>query len=134
MRSTWNVIPLEEIASLPNFYMPNVSPDRSKIAFYWDKGGKLELYVMDTAPGSSPKQISDGQLPKALHAGFVWSHDSRTIFFAKDSDGDEQHNIWRIDLETGQAEQLTNNPKAQEYPVEASPDGKTLLVASNLYG
>jgi len=134
MPFTWNAIPLEEIASLPNFYVPSVSPDRNKIAFYWDKGGKLELYVTDTAPGSTPKQISDGQLPKAVHAGFVWSHDSKTIFFAKDNDGDEQHNIWRIDLESGAVEQLTNNPTAQEYPVESSPDGKTLLVASNLYG
>jgi dipeptidyl aminopeptidase/acylaminoacyl peptidase len=134
MRPLWNAIPLEEIASLPNVYLPSVSPDRSKIAFYWDKSGTLELYVMDTTPGSQPKQISSGQLPKALHAGFVWSHDSRRIFFAKDNDGDEQHNIWQIDLESGQATQLTDHPQAQEYPIEASADGKTLLVASNLYG
>ncbi len=134
MPLTWNAIPLEEIASLPNFYMPSVSPDREKIAFYWDKGGSLELYVMDTAAGSTPKQVSAGQLPKALHAGFVWSHDSKTIYFAKDNDGDEQHNVWRIDLDSGTAKQLTDNPKAQEYPVEVSPDGKTLLVASNLHG
>ncbi|MBZ0288233.1 MAG: hypothetical protein K8I30_11515, partial [Anaerolineae bacterium] len=134
MRFAWNAIPLEEIASLPNFYIPTVSPDRSKIAFYWDQSGSLELYVMDTKPGSKPEQISHGELPKALHAGFVWSHDSQSIFFAKDSDGDEQHNIWRIDLASGKAEQLTNNAKAQEDPIEASPDGKTLLVLSNLYG
>ncbi|MEO8606526.1 MAG: S9 family peptidase [Chloroflexota bacterium] len=131
---SWNAIPLEEIASLPNFYGPSVSPDHDKIAFYWDKSGALELYVMPTVPGGTPKQVSDGQLPKALHAGFVWSSDGKNIFFAKDNDGDEQHNIWRINLESGQTEQLTNNPKAQEYPVEASPDGKTLLVLSNLYG
>jgi dipeptidyl aminopeptidase/acylaminoacyl peptidase len=134
MLFTWNAIPLEEIASLPNFYMPSVSPNREKIAFYWDKSGSLELYAMDTTAGSTPRQVSAGQLPKALHAGFVWSHDSKSIFFAKDNDGDEQHNIWRIDLDSGAVEQLTDNPKAQEYPAEASPDGKTLLVASNLYG
>jgi dipeptidyl aminopeptidase/acylaminoacyl peptidase len=134
MLFSWNAIPLEEIASLPNFYMPSVSPNRNKIAFYWDKGGSLELYVMDTAAGSKPKQVSAGQLPKALHAGFVWSQDSNTIYFAKDNDGDEQHNVWRIDLDSGGAQQLTDNPKAQEYPMEVSPDGKTLLVASNLYG
>jgi dipeptidyl aminopeptidase/acylaminoacyl peptidase len=134
MRFSWNAIPLEEIASLPNFYMPTVSPDRSKIAFYWDKTGGLELYVMDTTPGCEPQQISHGELPKALHAGFVWSHDSKRIFFAKDNDGDEQHNIWQIDLNSGEAKQLTDNPKAQEFPMEANPDGKTLLVLSNLYG
>jgi dipeptidyl aminopeptidase/acylaminoacyl peptidase len=134
MHPAWNTIPLEEIASLPHFYMPTVSQDRIKIAFYWDTTGSLELYVMDTTPGAVPKQISHGELPKAIHAGFVWAYDGKSIFFAKDHDGDEQHNVWRIDLDSGRAEQLTNNPKAQEYPLEASPDGKTLLVLSNLFG
>ena len=130
----WNAIPLEEIASLANFYMPRVSPDRHQIAFYWDKGRSLELYVMDTRAGSVPRQVTTGQLPKALHTEFAWSHDSKMIFFAKDNDGDEQHNIWRINLDGGDAQQLTDNPQAQECPIEASPDGKTLLVASDLYG
>ena len=130
----WNAIPLEEIVGLANFYMPRVSPDRHQIAFYWDKGRSLELYVMDTRAGSVPRQVTTGQLPKALHTEFAWSHDSKMIFFAKDNDGDEQHNIWRINLDGGDAQQLTNNPQAQECPIEASPDGKTLLVASDLYG
>src|SRR6185369_8935349 len=125
-------IPLEELASLPNFYAPVVSYDRRKIAFYWDKSGTLELYVLED--GGKPRQVSKGQLPKAIHAGFVWSRDGKSIYFAKDNDGDEQHNIWRLDIESGEAEQLTNNPKCQEYPVEVSPDGKTLLVLTNLRG
>lgn len=130
----FNAIPLEELVSLPNFYLPTVSPDRSQIAFYWDKGGKLELYVMGTTRNGVPRQVSAGQLPKAIHAGFVWTRDGKSILFAKDNDGDEQHNIWRIDLDTGKVEQLTNNPKAQEIPVEVSPDNKTLLVITNLRG
>jgi dipeptidyl aminopeptidase/acylaminoacyl peptidase len=129
---TFDHIPLEELASLPNFYAPVVSYDRQKIAFYWDKSGTLELHVLEN--GGKPRQVSKGQLPKAIHAGFVWSRDGKSIYFAKDNDGDEQHNIWRLELESGEAEQLTNNPKCQEYPVEVSPDGKTLLVLTNLRG
>jgi dipeptidyl aminopeptidase/acylaminoacyl peptidase len=131
LNPTLGNIPLEELASLPSFYLPTVSHSRKKIAFYWDKGGSLELYVMGTRPGDEPRQVSEGQLPKALHAGFVWSKDDRNIYFAKDTDGDEQHNIWRIDAETGDAEQLTDTPQAQEYPVEVGPDNRTLYILSN---
>jgi dipeptidyl aminopeptidase/acylaminoacyl peptidase len=127
-------IPLEELAGLPSFYLPTPSFDRKHVAFYWDKTGRLELYVIATTAGASPRKVSDGQLPKALHAGFCWTRDSKAILYAKDTDGDEQHNIWRMNIETGEAEQLTDNPKAQEYPVEVSPDNTKLLVGSNLHG
>src|SRR5262249_20688966 len=104
-------IPLEELASLPRFFMPNVSYYKNYIAFYWDKSGRMELYVMEAKPGAEPRKVSDGTMPLALHAGFCWSRDSKHIIYAKDDNGDEQHNLWRINVETGEAEQLTNNPK-----------------------
>jgi Tol biopolymer transport system component len=127
-------IPLDELASLPSFYLPSLSYDRRHIAFYWDKTGQLELYILETSPNAKPQKISDGNMPRALHAGFCWSRDSKYIYFAKDNDGDENHNIWRLELATSKAEQLTNNPQAAEYPIQVSPDDKTLLVLSNLYG
>lgn len=127
-------LPLEELARLPVFYLPTVAPDLSKIAFYWNRSGQLELYVMDNTPGATPRQISQGQLPKTPYAGYAWSKDGNTIYFAKDNNGDEQHNVWCIDLTSGAAEQLTNNPQAQEYPFVVSPDGRTLYVMSNMNG
>jgi dipeptidyl aminopeptidase/acylaminoacyl peptidase len=127
-------IPLDELASLPSFYLPSLSYDRRHIAFYWDKTGQLELYILETRPNAKPQKVSDGNLPRALHAGFCWSRDSKYIYFAKDNDGDENHNIWRLELATSKTERLTNNPQAAEYPIEVSPDNKSLLVLSNLYG
>lgn len=127
-------IPLEELASLPSFYVPTLSHDKSKIAFYWDKSGQLELYIMDTTPDAEPQKISDGEVPKSVRSGFCWTRDDKAIIYAKDNHGDEQHNLWRFDIESGTAEQLTDNPKAQEYPMQVSPDNTTLLVNSNLNG
>ncbi|MGQ9888961.1 MAG: S9 family peptidase [Aggregatilineales bacterium] len=127
-------IPLEELVSLPSFYFPTVSHNRRKIAFYWDKTGAMELYVMDAQPGAEPRQVSHGEVPRALRTGFCWTRDDRKIVFAKDKNGDEQHNLWLIDVETGQAEQLTDNPDAQEYPLEVGPDNRTLLVLTDLVG
>jgi dipeptidyl aminopeptidase/acylaminoacyl peptidase len=131
---SWGNIPLEELARLPSFYMPTLSYDRRQIAFYWDKTGKMELYVMGPAAGAEPRRASDGQMPRDMRAGFCWTRDEMYIIFAKDTGGDEQHNLWRLNMETGEAEQLTDSPKAQEYPVEVSPDNRMLLVSSNKDG
>lgn len=135
VRSTaFGNIPLEELAKLPTFYIPSLSHDRDTIAFYWDKTGEMELYLLEPEAGAEPVQVSEGQIPRDVRAGFAWTRDGKAVLFAKDKDGNEQHDIWRLDLKTGEAEQLTENLKAQEYPVEVSPDGETLLVASNKDG
>lgn len=126
-------IPLEELAKLPSFYLPKVSWGRDKIAFYWDKTGRLELYVMDLED-RRPRQLSHGEVPRALRAGFVWDRDDKTIIFAKDKDGNEQHDLYQIDARTGKVKQLTDDPKCQEYPVEVSPDKKWLTVLTNKRG
>jgi dipeptidyl aminopeptidase/acylaminoacyl peptidase len=127
-------IDLDELASLPSFYVPTVSYDREKIAFYWDKTGQIELYVMDASPGAEPRQLTNGEAPRTPRAAPMWTRDDEYLIFPRDADGNEQHDLWRVHVETGDVEQLTDNPTAQEYPVEAAPDNKRLLVASNLNG
>jgi dipeptidyl aminopeptidase/acylaminoacyl peptidase len=110
--------------------MPNVSWRGDRVAFYWDRSGRIELYVMDLA-GGEVRQVSHGEVPRALRAGFVWSRDDRFIVFARDFEGNEQHDLYRIEVETGEVSQLTSDPTAQEYPVEFSPDDEWLTVMTN---
>jgi dipeptidyl aminopeptidase/acylaminoacyl peptidase len=123
-------IPLEELCRLPSFFLPTVSWAGDKLAFYWDKTGRVELYVMDLA-SREVRQLSHGEVPRALRAGFAWSRDDRAIVFGKDRDGNEQHDLYRIEVETGAVTQLTSDPTAQEYPVEFSPDNAWLTVLAN---
>jgi len=64
-------IPLAELARLPSFYLPTASWSGDKIAFYWDKTGRMELYVLDLH-SRAVRQISHGEVPRALRAGFAW--------------------------------------------------------------
>jgi dipeptidyl aminopeptidase/acylaminoacyl peptidase len=123
-------IPLEELCRLPSFYLPTLSWDRRELAFYWDRTGRLELYVMDLAT-RAVRQVSHGEVPRALRAGFAWDRAGRAIVFARDRDGDEQHDLYRIDVESCAVTRLTDDPTAQEYPVEWSPDDAWLTVMSN---
>ncbi|HEY6202414.1 MAG TPA: S9 family peptidase [Candidatus Limnocylindria bacterium] len=123
-------IPLDELCRLPSFYLPAVSWKGDRVAFYWDKTGQMELHVMDLATRET-RQISHGEVPRALRAGFAWDRADRSIVFAKDAGGTEQHDLYRIDVATGQVTQLTNDPTAQEYAGQFSPDDKWLTVLTN---
>jgi dipeptidyl aminopeptidase/acylaminoacyl peptidase len=123
-------IPLEELCKLPSFYLPAVSWKGDRVAFYWDKTGQMELHVMDLATRET-RQVSHGEVPRALRAGFAWDRADRSIVFAKDAGGTEQHDLYRIDVETSAVTQLTNDPSAQEYAGQFSPDDKWLTVLTN---
>ncbi len=124
---------LEELASMPSFYMPTLNHKEDKLAFYWDKTGRIELFVMDLNT-KEIKQVSHGEVPKALRAGFIWSRDDSTVLFALDNQGDEKHNIHEIDVETGEVRILTNTPEHQEYIVDSSPDGNWYTLVSTRNG
>lgn len=126
-------IPLAELARLPTFTYVRPSWARDKIAFYWDKTGRFELYVLDLVTRDL-RRLTDGEAPRHLRAGFEWTRDDAAIVFAKDRDGDEQHNLWRIEIRTREVIQLNHDPKSQEYPGEVAPDNRRLAVISNRTG
>lgn len=126
-------IQLEDVMHLPSVYFPATSFDGNHLAFYWDKTGQMELYVIDL-PDGAPRQISAGNVPRSLRAGFIWSRDGARIVFAKDVGGNEQHDLYGMDVASGEASQLTDTPTAQDYPVEFSPGDVWISMFSNRDG
>lgn len=126
-------IPIEELARLPSFAAVTPSYSGDKIAFYWDKTGRFELYVMDLHT-REVTQATDGQAPKGLRAGIVWTRDDAAIVYARDKDGDEQNNLFLLDRESGQVRQLNDDPRTQEYPGAVHPDNGRMAVMSNRAG
>lgn len=124
---------LAELVSLPTFYMPSVSPDRTKLAFYADTTGAVELYVVDLAtPDATPEPLTRGHLPQAIKQPFVWSKDSRKIYFGRDHEGDERYNLWRIDILSRKTEPLTTQG-VHQFILEVHPNNRTLLVNSAMH-
>ncbi len=124
---------IEKLARIPQFYMPSLNHSKDEVAFYWDITGRIELYVMNLSSGDY-KQISNGEVPRALRSGYLWTRDNNGIIFAKDKDGDEKHDLYLLNLTTKEIEQLTNTPSFQEHVAHSSPDGKQLLFRSTRNG
>jgi len=120
--------PLEELASLPEFYHPTASPDGKKVAFYWDKSGRNELHIMDLKT-KEIKQLSDGEVPKNARWFIMWDSGSEKIYFHKDEAGNEQNDIYSIDLE-GDVESVVT-VDGQCILQDVSSDGRYLLFTSD---
>ena len=123
-------IDVRELWSLPSLYHPVLSHRRDKVAFYWDKSGRIELYILDLKT-REVLQLSRGEPPRALRSFYVWTPDDSALVFARDEKGNENHDLYRIDANTREVTRLTNDPKSEKHAIEFSPDGAWLTVNSN---
>ncbi len=126
-------ISLEALAALPSVQGVTVSHAGDQMAFYADWTGRFELYVQDLRSGER-RQLTDGQAPKAVRAGFVWRRDDRRIYFSRDENGDERQAMFELDVKGGGVRALQHDPQSMDYVVDVHPDGGRLLVNSTRGG
>jgi dipeptidyl aminopeptidase/acylaminoacyl peptidase len=85
-------------------------------------------------PGGQIRQLTHEADPKASWRENAWSPDGLFIYATR-SIGIDDSEIFRIDVATGESQQLVEHPGKQLISVSAvSPDGRTLLVTSNANG
>ncbi|WP_241191370.1 TolB family protein [Deinococcus psychrotolerans] len=124
---------LEALAALPTVAALNISHSGDQVAFYADWTGHFELYTLDLATRER-RQVTDGQAPKAVRAGFVWSADDSRLLFSRDHNGDERQALFDLNLASGDVSVLQHAPQSMDYAVDAHPDGQRLLVNSTRGG
>jgi Tol biopolymer transport system component/DNA-binding winged helix-turn-helix (wHTH) protein len=103
---------------------PVWSPDGSRIAFWSNRDGKKEIYVMD-ADGSNVKRLTHNL---ADDVNPSWSPDGRKILFDSERDGNQE--VYVMDADGGNQLRLTRNNAADTTP-SWSPDGSLIAFASN---
>ncbi|AZI45035.1 S9 family peptidase (plasmid) [Deinococcus psychrotolerans] len=126
-------ISLEALAALPTVAALNISHSGQQVAFYADWTGRFELCTLDLATRER-RQVTDGQAPKAVRAGFVWSADDASLMFSRDHNGDERQALFDLNLASGEVKALQHAPQSMDYAVAAHPDGQRLLVNSTRGG
>jgi serine/threonine protein kinase/Tol biopolymer transport system component len=105
---------------------PRLAPDGKRVAVASSEAGQGEIYIWElTRPGSSAIRMT-------VAAGIdwfpVWTPGARRIVFGSWRAG-RFSNLYRLDLETGSTERLTDSPDMQ-LPTSISPDGRTVIFTS----
>jgi Tol biopolymer transport system component len=106
---------------------PAWSPDGMRIAFYSERDGNAEIYVMN-ADGSDVQRLTNSPADEGYPA---WSPDGRTITFDSDRDGDFE--IYAMNADGTNVQALTEHP-ARDVSATWAPDGSHVVFMSDRDG
>jgi TolB protein len=103
---------------------PAWSPDGTRLAFYSERGGNAEIYVMH-ADGTGVTQLTRTSADEGYPS---WSPDGRTIAF--DSDRDGNFDIFAMNADGTNVRPLTRHP-ARDVSATWAPDGASIVFMSD---
>ncbi|SNS35014.1 S9 family peptidase [Rhodococcoides kyotonense] len=125
------LISLEEFFDSPERTGASISPDGNRIAFLAPWKNRLNVWVEDNAPGAEARCVTADET-RSVHE-YLWTDDPRWLLYLQDSGGDENHHVFRVDLDDSDADavDLTPFPGARVYGLQRARGKKgvfTLLL------
>ncbi len=125
-------LPLEALVRLPSILAPKLAWKGDRVAFYWDRTGRNELFVQSIATGDV-RQVSHGEVPRSVKVGLAWDRNDEFVIFGKDEEGNEKHDLYRMEVAGGEVTRLTS-VGADLAPSDISPDNRWLLFVATAPG
>jgi len=125
----------ETLWLMPRVASPTPSPDGKWVVFtvtkpaYDEKDSSSDLWLVPAEGGAEPRQIT---FTKSAESDVVWAPDSRRIAFSAKREGDEQNQIYILDLGGGEAQRVTHLSTGARSP-RFRPDGNAILFTSVVY-
>ncbi|HEV2719212.1 MAG TPA: S9 family peptidase, partial [Thermoanaerobaculia bacterium] len=120
---------------MPRVGNPLPSPDGKWVVFsiakpaYDEKESSSDLWLVPSDRSAEPRQIT---FTKSAESDVAWSPDSRRIAFSAKREGDEQNQIYILDLGGGEARRVTHLSTGARSP-QFRPDGGAILFTSVVY-
>ena len=114
---------------------PAISPDGKWVVYqltepsYDEKEQVSDLWIVSSDGSAKPRKLTG---TKAGESGVAWAPDSRRIAFSAKRDGDEQSQIYVLDITGGEAQRVTNVSTGASSP-QFRPDGKAISFVSRVY-
>jgi len=125
----------ETLYLMPRVGNPTPSPDGKWVVFsitkpsYDEKESSSDLWLVPAAGGAEPRQLT---FTKSAESDVAWSPDSRRIAFSAKREGDEQNQIYILDLGGGEARRVTSLSTGARSP-QFRADGNAILFTSVVY-
>ena len=114
------MIPLEKLLGNPAIFSVRISPDGRHMSWVAPHEGVLNLWL--ARDGKEAVPVSNDRLRGIQHYG--WARNSRQLLYIQDQNGDENWNIFAIDVDSGETRQLTDQSGAG-HPVSAQFAGSS---------
>jgi dipeptidyl aminopeptidase/acylaminoacyl peptidase len=129
-RAAHELIPRKVLFGNPDRAGLQISPDGTRISFLAPVNGVLNVWV---APADKPEQAKP--VTHDTHRGirmYFWPFTGKHLLYLQDEGGNENFNLFRVDLDSGETKNLTPN-KAVRAQVEAVSDRvpNAILVGLN---
>lgn len=130
--------PVKNLTNTPDISEDNIlfSPDGSTLAFNYKPKTRasVDVAVMDMR-AHQVRNLTNEKSPQHLWNVDVWSRDGRYVYASRGNIGSTDSSIFRVDVASGQAEELTPHTGEVIFSTaDISPDGRTLLVSSDQKG
>jgi dipeptidyl aminopeptidase/acylaminoacyl peptidase len=126
----------EDVWLMQRVGAPSVSPDGRWAVFtvtepaYERRQQRADLWIVPTDGSAPPRRLTS---TAAAESGPTWSADGRRIAFAAKRDGDDDEQIYVLDLAGGgEAQRVTSAPMGARTP-RFSPDGTRLLYVADAW-
>jgi Tol biopolymer transport system component len=114
---------------------PVISPNGKWVVFsltepaYDEKDQTADLWIVPSDGSAKPRRLT---ATKAGESDAAWAPDNHRIAFSAKREGDEQAQIYILDLAGGEAQRVTNVSTGARSP-KFSPDGTRISFASTVY-
>jgi len=114
---------------------PAISPDGKWVVFsvsepsYDSKESVADLWIAPADGSAKPRRLTAS---KAGESDATFAPDSHRVAFSAKREGDEQNQIYIIDLQGGEAQRVTNVSTGAGSP-KFSPDGNRISFVSTVY-
>ena len=120
------LIPREVLFGNPEIAGVSLSPDGKRLVYLAPYQGVLNLWVRDVEGASAPRLLT--RETKRPQRAASWTYDGRYLISTRDSKGDENTVLVRIDPDTGERRDLTPSKGVRALVVGLDRDAPNELV------
>lgn len=121
------IVPRKTFFGNPEKTQLRISPDGRYLSFLAPLDGVLNVWVAPTGDFESPKPVTR-DTNRGIYR-YRWTYSPGVLLYLRDSDGDENWHVHRVDVESGDGMDLTPMQGVSAYVAESShrQPGRVLL-------
>jgi dipeptidyl aminopeptidase/acylaminoacyl peptidase len=93
-----DLIDVEEFFADPEFAVPSISPDGTRIAYLAPEHGRRNVWVRGIDEGHEDAVCVTHDARRGITT-YYWTDDPRWLLYLQDTDGNEDWHLYRVDLE-----------------------------------